>query len=154
MINLYSLLASIVPRLAGNTSNWNGKVYCLMYLVQFFLLRCLWKRRQVVLEQIVVQAWQDLCFTPHRGGSRILVRGAQNCLKTGWFWQNLGDKGARAPVSTCAPIPMDVNPSAGHKPSIQGPKSTPPQGYATPHWCATPSPSLVHGDGGNEIPWP
>ena len=28
------------------------------------LLRCLWKRRQVALEQTVIQAWQDLCFTP------------------------------------------------------------------------------------------
>ncbi len=29
-----------------------------------FLLRCLWKRREVVLEQTVIQAWQDLYFTP------------------------------------------------------------------------------------------
>ena len=28
------------------------------------LLRCLWKKREVVLEQTVIQAWWDLCFTP------------------------------------------------------------------------------------------
>ena len=30
----------------------------------FLLLRCLWKRREVILEQTVNQARPDLCFTP------------------------------------------------------------------------------------------
>ncbi len=38
------------------------------FWIVLLLLRCLWKRREVVLEQTVVQAWRDLCFTPPPAG--------------------------------------------------------------------------------------
>ena len=79
-----------------------------------FLLRCLWKRREVVLEQTVIQARPDLCFTPTPMDAPLLAIN-QVRTKVNPQWK--------------VPPPMMHHPP---------PHDVPPQLMHHPHWCATP----------------
>ncbi len=72
-------------------------------------LRCLWKRREVVLEQTVIQARPDLCFTPPHGCHPLL---------------------AINQVRTKVKPPMEST-----TPSME---SATPHDAPPPHWCANP----------------
>ena len=85
MLNfLWTGVVGRFPSLFGWQFVLRGRLWLLLTVCQTFLLRSLWKRREVVLEQTVVQAWRDLCFRIDGTANLPLHGGSDAWLRMNW----------------------------------------------------------------------
>ena len=114
----------------------------------FLLLRCLWKRREVVVyigAPVVSGATRPLVYpSPPQVPAINQVRTKVNSLP----W----NVGLKTPIDM--PPPLTCQPLLMCPPMMHPPDIRPSHWHASPHWCATPSCLPWYGDGGSEIPWP